>query len=174
MFRLFITHWTKNWVTPWPSPWNERWIGTGKSWKKRQDLSVFQIQDLRHRRDMMDADAVKIMNVLGQYEKTISELIAGLVTNPMVFCWLFVIKDWCVKKCVFNKRKIKVCASCCWRCPGTSTPSAPPLRVSFYLCSSGSVEGLIRAPCQLKNPFEGPRRWRGSCWEERKRIVFPE
>jgi len=35
-----------------------------------------QIQDLRHRRDMMDADAVKIMNVLGQYEKTISELIA--------------------------------------------------------------------------------------------------
>ena len=47
---------------------------------------MFQIQDLRHRRDMMDADAVKIMNVLGQYEKTISELIAGLVTNSMVFC----------------------------------------------------------------------------------------
>ena len=30
------------------------------------------------------------------------------------------------------------------------------------------------APCQLKKPFKGPRRRRGSCWEERKRILaFP-
>ena len=35
------------------------------------------------------------------------------------------------------------------------------------------VEGPWRAPCQLKKPFKGPRRRRGSCWEERKRIVFP-
>ena len=31
-----------------------------------------------------------------------------------------------VKKCVFNKRTIKVCVSCCLRCPGTSRPSAAP------------------------------------------------
>ena len=43
-----------------------------------------------------------------------------------------------VKKCVCNKRTIKVCVSCSWRCPGTSLPSASHLTVSLYLCSSGS------------------------------------
>ena len=32
-----------------------------------------------------------------------------------------------VNKCVFNNRKIKVCVSYCWRCPGTSAPSAARL-----------------------------------------------
>ena len=41
-----------------------------------------------------------------------------------------------VKKCVFNKRTIKVCVSCCWWCPRTSAPSLPHLTVSLYLCSS--------------------------------------
>ena len=35
-----------------------------------------------------------------------------LVTNSILFCWLFTIKDRCKKECVFNKRKIKVCVSC--------------------------------------------------------------
>ena len=39
-------------------------------------------------------------------------------------------------KCVFNKRTIKVCVSCCCRCPGTSAPNAAHLTVSLYLCSS--------------------------------------
>ena len=43
-----------------------------------------------------------------------------------------------VKKCVFNKRTIKVCVSFCWQCPGTSAPSTPFLTVSLYLCSCGS------------------------------------
>ena len=30
-----------------------------------------------------------------------------------------------VKKCVFNKRTIKVCVSCSWRGPGTSAPGTP-------------------------------------------------
>ena len=51
-----------------------------------------------------------------------------------------------LKKCVFNKRTIKVCVSCCWRCPGTSAPSAAHLTVSLYLCSSGSnARGESRA-----------------------------
>ena len=51
-----------------------------------------------------------------------------------------------VRKCVFNKRTIKVCVSCCWRCPGTSAPSSPYLTVSLYLCSSGSnARGESRA-----------------------------
>ena len=43
-----------------------------------------------------------------------------------------------VSKCVFNKRTIKVCVSCCWRCPGTRAPSTAHLAVSLYLCSSAS------------------------------------
>ena len=35
------------------------------------------------------------------------------------------------------------------------------------------VEGPWRAPCQLKKPFKGLRRRRGSSQEEQKRIVFP-
>ena len=69
----------------------------------------------------------------------------GLVTNSILFCWLFTTKDRC-KKCVFNKRTIKVCDNCCWRCPGISAPSAAHLTVSLYLCSSGSnARGESRA-----------------------------
>ena len=51
-----------------------------------------------------------------------------------------------VKKCGFNKLTIKVCVSCCWRCPGTSAPSAPHLTVSLYLCSYRSnTRGESRA-----------------------------
>ena len=32
-------------------------------------------------------------------------------------------------KCVFNKRTIKVCDSCCWQCPGTSSPNTTRLAV---------------------------------------------
>lgn len=35
------------------------------------------------------------------------------------------------------------------------------------------VGGPWRAPCQLKKPFEGPKRRRGSFWEERKRKDKP-
>ena len=36
-------------------------------------------------------------------------------------------------KCVFNKRAIKVCVSCSWRCPGTFAPSEAYLTVSLIL-----------------------------------------
>ena len=36
-----------------------------------------------------------------------------------------------VNKCVFWKRTIKVCITCCWRCPGTSAPSVAHLTVSL-------------------------------------------
>ena len=60
---------------------------------------------------------------------------SGLVTNSILFCWLFPIG---LKKRVFNKRAIKICISCFWRCPRTSAPSAAHLMVSLFLCSSGS------------------------------------
>ena len=41
-----------------------------------------------------------------------------------------------VNKCIFYKRTIKICVSCCCWCPGTSAPSAAHLTVSLYLCSS--------------------------------------
>ena len=55
-----------------------------------------------------------------------------------------------VKKCVFNKRTIKVCVSYCWRCPETSAPITAHLTMSLYLCSSGS------------NPWDGDERVAGT------------
>ena len=43
----------------------------------------------------------------------------GQVTNSILCCWLFTIKDQC-KKVVFNKHTIKVYVSGFWRCPGNS------------------------------------------------------
>ena len=66
-----------------------------------------------------------------------------------------------VKKCVFNKCTIKVCVSCCWRCPGTSAPSAAHLMVSLYLCSSGSnARGESRAGEGRRVSSKSPSRVR--------------
>ena len=66
-----------------------------------------------------------------------------------------------VKKCVFNKRTIKVCVSCSWRCPGTSAPSAAHLRVALYLCSSGSnARGESRALEGRRVSLKSPSRVR--------------
>ena len=59
-----------------------------------------------------------------------------------------------VKKCVFNKRTIKVCVSYCWRCPGTSAPITAHLTMSLYLCSSGS------------NPWDGDEGVAGRNYRE--------
>ena len=50
-----------------------------------------------------------------------------------------------VKKCVFKSScKIKVCII--WQCPETSAPSAPHLKVSLFLLSSGSnARGELKA-----------------------------
>ena len=66
-----------------------------------------------------------------------------------------------VKKCVINKRTIKVCVSCCWRCPGTSAHSAEHLMVSLYLCSSGSnARGELRAREGRRVSSKSPSRVR--------------
>ena len=63
----------------------------------------------------------------------------------------------------------------CLQCPGTSAMRETHLTMASFLDSSGSdVQGAAevpwKTPCQLKKPFMGPR---GSCWEERRRIVSP-
>ena len=70
-----------------------------------------------------------------------------------------------VKKCLFNKRTIKVCVSC-WRCPGTSMPSRAHLTVSLYLCSSGSnTRGESRSLEGRRVCSKSPSRvWDGD-WE---------
>ena len=53
-----------------------------------------------------------------------------------------------VKKCVFNKRTIKVYISCCWQRPWTTALTQHTCRcpLSMYLCSSGSnARGESRA-----------------------------
>ena len=59
---------------PSPPPVEEEVEHAAPAVDVEEQLAV--LEELKHRRDMMDADAVKIMNVLNQYEKTISELIA--------------------------------------------------------------------------------------------------
>ena len=76
-----------------------------------------------------------------------SRVVSGLVTNSILFCWLFKIEDRC-KIVRFQQ--------------------------THYLCSSGSnARGELRAlegrRVSSKKPFDGPRRRRGSWWEERKR-----
>ena len=41
----------------------------------------------------------------------------------------------------------------------------------MHEASQRALEGRCSS---LKKPFKGPRRRRGSCWEERKRIVFTQ
>ena len=66
-----------------------------------------------------------------------------------------------VQKCVFKKRTIKVCVSCCWRCPGTSVPSAEHMTTSLYLCSSGSnARGESRAREGRRVSSKSPSRVR--------------
>ena len=73
----------------------------------------------------------------------------GLANNPILFCWLFTIRDLCKKVFLqtlnqgshqrfFPKVTIQVCVSCFWLCPGTSEPSTTNFMVSLFLCSSGS------------------------------------
>ena len=76
-------------------------------------------------------------------------------------------------KCVFNKRTVKVCASCSWRFPGTSMPSAT------YRFSVGLKQRTCRGWGPLKGVRSAQKTLQGSetetteLLEERKRIVFP-
>ena len=64
-----------------------------------------------------------------------------------------------VNKCVFYKRTIKVCVSCCWWCPGTSATSAPHLMVSLYLwCSEAAHEaswGPLKSAVSVQKALQG-------------------
>ena len=98
-----------------------------------------------------------------QLPKELGECLrSGLVTYSIFFCPLSQSRI-CVKKCVFNNRTIKVCVSCCWRCPGTSAQSAAHLTVSLYLCSSGSnARGESRAREGRRVSSKSPLRvWDG-------------
>ena len=75
-----------------------------------------------------------------------------------------------VKKCVFNKRTIKVCVSCCWWCPGTSAPSAAHLSVSLHLSSNdeasrGPLKGAVSAQKALQGSKAETREFLGGTEE---------
>ena len=77
----------------------------------------------------------------------------------------------------FSKCTIKVGISCSWRVfwdhrTSHSTPDDVLVSLQFWKQCTRQVEGLWMAPCQLKKALKG-LKWRGgSCWEERKRILF--
>ena len=91
-----------------------------------------------------------------------------------------------VNKCVHNKRTIKVCVSCFWRCPGTSMPSVAHLTVSLSLCRSGSNtwgesralegrSGSSKCPSRVRDNGEGVagRNEREQYFPQRVVIDFP-
>ena len=91
-----------------------------------------------------------------------------------------------VNKCVHNKRTIKVCVSCFWRCPGTSMPSVAHLTVSLSLCRSGSNtwgesralegrSGSPKSPSRVRDNGEGVagRNEREQYFPQRGVIDFP-
>ena len=66
-----------------------------------------------------------------------------------------------VKKCVFNKRTIKVCVIRSWWRPGTSVPSATNLLVSLFFSSSKSnTRGESRAREGRRVSSKSPSRVR--------------
>ena len=83
-----------------------------------------------------------------------------------------------VKKCLFYKRTIKVCSSCYFTASWDlqdycSTPNWVLPSLKLWKQRTRRVKGPWKALCQLKKAlFEGLRRRRGSCWEERRRKVF--
>ena len=95
-----------------------------------------------------------LTEVFGQFFK-----MAGLVTNSIRFCWLFAIKDWCEKSAGSLQPRF------------VSVVLDGVLDSLFWKQCTRQVEGIESAK---KKPFQGLRRWRGSCWEERKRIVFSQ
>ena len=97
-----------------------------------------------------------------------------LVTNAILFCCLLTIRDQC-KKLSFYTHAIKVCVSCLWRCPMTSTSSALHLSVILFLCSSRSNAWAKLGPMEFatsaqKFIYSLRPRW-GSCWEESMRTI---
>ena len=53
------------------------------------------------------------------------------------------------------------------------TPVGVLVSMKFRKQRTRQGEGPWRVLCQLKKLFKGPRRRRGSCWEELHSIVFP-
>ena len=74
--------------------------------------------------------------------------------------------------CVFNKRTVKVCVSCSWRCPGNSAPSKANLTVS--LCISVAPEATHEASRGPLNSSKSPSRVRDKYEREKKRKAFPQ
>ena len=81
----------------------------------------------------------------------------GLVTNSILFYWLFTITvQW--KKCAFYKHTIKVCVSCFLHCLGTTAPSTAYLTVSLILLYARNAQGEFQALEGCRVSFKSPSR----------------
>ena len=83
-----------------------------------------------------------------------------------------------VKKCVFNKRTVKVCLSCCWRCPGTSPlarnnwrcPCISVVPEATHEASQGPLKGAV-----VRDGDEGVarRNEREKCFPDEGSLICP-
>ena len=96
----------------------------------------------------------------------------GLVTNSILFCWLFEIKDRCKKvrfQQTHNQGLRQLLLTVSWdlraKC---GTPDGVLVSLYFRAQRTRQVKGPWRVLCQLKNPFKGPRPRRWSFWEKLK------
>ena len=86
--------------------------------------------------------------------------LTGLVTNPILFCWLCTIKDQ-YEKVRFQHMHYQGYHLCgYWTHPRTTTPSAAHLMVSLFLCNSGINAGESGAP--LKGTVSAQKALQGS------------
>ena len=104
---------------------------------------------------------------------TIWTRVAGLVTNLILLCWLFItIKNWCKKLLATNTPSGQLFYMVPYwniQLPRHTWPC--PMSTSF--CSPESNIRGWRALFQLKKAVKGPRQRWGNCWGERKRKVCP-
>ena len=111
---------------------------------------------------------------------------SGLVTNSILTCWFFTIKDW-GKKCFLHTiHTIKVCISYFRLCPGTSSPSTANLTVSCisevpeatYETNRGRHEGCrvsSESPSRVWQGDEGVdgRNRREKCFNNKGSLIYP-
>ena len=76
-----------------------------------------------------------------------------------------------MKKCVFNKRKIKVYVSCFWPCPATSSSIAAHLTAHLFLYSSSKINARLSA---LEAAMSAQKALLGSETETRELLAGTE
>ena len=107
-------------ILPHQDPSTEQYVynhSDARPWDENNDLYAYESDFVIRTKTKHKTPMVRTQSIVSVSDEAVAVKpadpagVSGLVTNSITFCCLFTIKDWC-KKCVFNKRTIKVCVSC--------------------------------------------------------------